>query len=191
MTYQGGGISGGVEATAKLFGGSEVFRRTYREGMGLVEEAAAYLDGPGREQAKDLPRMAALAYAAESMRVTTRLMQVAAWLLVQKAVHEGEMTPDEAAQEKYRLSGQPVARAKPLQGADMLPADLLALMEKSVRIYDRIERLDRQLHEEPVASDAPKPEETASGSPLASQFAQVEAFFQETLEKDRPNHERH
>lgn len=188
MTYQGGDISSGAKATAKLFGGSEVFRRTYREGMDLVEEAAAYLDGEGREQAKHLPRMAALAYAAESMRVTTRLMQVAAWLLVQKAVHEGEMTPEEAAQEKYRLSGHSVARAKPLQGADLLPGGLRSLMEKSVRTFERIERLDRQLHEEPVAGDVRKEEEP--GSPLAAQFAQVEAFFQETVERDLPGHER-
>jgi len=64
------------------FARSELFDRTFQEGMDLVEETAAYLDGAGRQDSKLLSRSAALAYAAESMRLTTRLMQVASWLLV-------------------------------------------------------------------------------------------------------------
>jgi Protein of unknown function (DUF1465) len=65
---------------------SESFKTLFKEGMLLVEEAAAYLDGPGREESRRLPRPLALAYASESMRLTTRLMQVASWLLLQRAV---------------------------------------------------------------------------------------------------------
>src|ERR1044071_1804772 len=75
------------------FAASELFDRTFQEGMELVEEAASYLDGGGRQESKLLSRNAALAYAAESMRLTTRLMQVASWLLVQRAVREGDMNP--------------------------------------------------------------------------------------------------
>ena len=71
--------------------------------MTLVEEAAAYLDGPGREESRALPRPAALAYSTESMRLTTRLMQVASWLLLQRAVNEGELTPSEARAERVRV----------------------------------------------------------------------------------------
>ena len=60
---------------------SESFNYLYDEGMSLVEEAASYLDGEGREEARRLSRTAATLYAAESMRLTTRLMQVASWLL--------------------------------------------------------------------------------------------------------------
>ena len=45
--------------------------------------------GAGREQAKALERNDSLAYAAESMRLTTRLMQIASWLLLRRAVAEG------------------------------------------------------------------------------------------------------
>ncbi|HNR77466.1 MAG TPA: DUF1465 family protein, partial [Parvularculaceae bacterium] len=38
---------------------SEVFARTFREGMSLVEETANYLDGEGREASKSLSRSAA------------------------------------------------------------------------------------------------------------------------------------
>ena len=64
-------------ARVRDFTASELFDRTFREGMELVEAAATYLDGPGRQQSKLLSRNAALAYAGESMRLTTRLMQVA------------------------------------------------------------------------------------------------------------------
>lgn len=58
----------------KDFAQSELFDRTFQEGMDLVEETAGYLDGSGRQESKLLSRSAALAYAAESMRLTTRLM---------------------------------------------------------------------------------------------------------------------
>ena len=86
---------------------SEAFKALFREGMGLVEASAAYLDGPGREEAKALPRMDALGYATESMRLTTRLMQLASWLLLQRAVNEGEMSQMQAAAEKNKVKLSP------------------------------------------------------------------------------------
>jgi len=92
----------GPQAEERLleFTRSELFARTFREGMDLVEETAAYLDGPGRADSKKLPRDHALTYASQSMRLTTRLMQVASWLLVQRALKENEMTGAEAREEK-------------------------------------------------------------------------------------------
>jgi regulator of CtrA degradation len=136
---------------------SELFQRTFDDGMALVEETAAYLDGLGREESKDLPRRGALAYAGESMRVTTRLMQVASWLLVQRAVREEEMTPEEASQAKYRLSAQEVCRARALDGIELIPARLQDLLERSGALYDRVERLDDQLYR------AGRPANTACG----------------------------
>ena len=79
--------------------------------MALVEETAAYLDGPGRQESKKLERSAALAYATESMRLTTRLMQLASWLLLHRAVKEGEMSLAQANKEKPRSSSRPASRA--------------------------------------------------------------------------------
>ena len=72
---------------ARSFVASEAFRTLFREGMTMVETTAAYLDGPGREASRALGRDIALAYASESMRLTTRLMQIASWLLLQRARH--------------------------------------------------------------------------------------------------------
>src|SRR5437660_2905436 len=82
---------------------SQAFAGLFRDGMALVEETAAYLDGPGRKESKALERTAALAYATESMRLTTRLMQLASWLLLHRAVNEGEMTFAQATQEKTKV----------------------------------------------------------------------------------------
>src|SRR5438876_5000491 len=82
---------------------SQAFADLFRDGMALVEETAAYLDGPGRKESKTLERNGALAYATESMRLTTRLMQLASWLLLHRAVNEGEMSLAQANQEKAKV----------------------------------------------------------------------------------------
>src|SRR5260221_4852012 len=82
---------------------SQGFAVLFRDGMALVAETASYLDGPGRKESKKLERMAALAYATESMRLTTRLMQLASWLLLHRAVKEGAMSLAQANKEKTKV----------------------------------------------------------------------------------------
>src|SRR5215467_5758828 len=79
--------AGPVSFSEKL-ASSQAFAGLFKEGMALVEETAGYLDGDGRQESKKLERSAALAYATESMRLTTRLMQLASWLLLHRAVKE-------------------------------------------------------------------------------------------------------
>jgi regulator of CtrA degradation len=138
------------------FARSELFQRTFQEGMDLVEETAGYLDGAGRQASKLLARDAALAYAAESMRLTTRLMQVASWLLVQRAVREGDMPPDAACEDRYRLAGEDVCRATG-EGGDGLPSQLVSLLDRSERLYERVRHLDRRMYIENEAEEAPHP----------------------------------
>src|ERR1700742_2793118 len=102
--FSGGAAGLGRAGGVQDFAASELFDRTFQEGMELVEETATYLDGAGRQDSKLLSRSAALAYAGESMRLTTRLMQVASWLLVQRAVREGDMNAADACQDRSRLA---------------------------------------------------------------------------------------
>src|SRR5258708_19120578 len=81
---------------------SQNFSQLFRDGMKLVEETAAYLDGPGRQESKRLDRSASLCYATESMRLTTRPMQLASWLLLHRAVNEGEMSLAQASKERMK-----------------------------------------------------------------------------------------
>lgn len=134
------------------FARSELFDRTFREGMELVEETAAYLDGEGRQESKLLTRNQALAYASESMRLTTRLMQVASWLLVQRAVREGEMRPESASEDRYRLQGQ---NARVDLHRSELPTKLALLSEQAERLYDRVRHLDKRMYVESATMRAP------------------------------------
>ncbi len=125
---------------------SSQFKALYTEGMALVEETAAYLDGIGRAASKVLPRMASVLYAAESMRLTTRLMQMASWLLLQRAVNNGEMSRDQVLSEKnkVRLEGFNVDRNAP--GWNDLPEGFRDLVERSLRLQNRIALLDREIY---------------------------------------------
>src|SRR3989441_8421636 len=130
-----------AEAEPVRFGqrlaGSQAFSGLFREGMALVEETAAYLDGPGRNESKLLERGGALAYATESMRLTTRLMQLASWLLLHRAVNEGEMSLAQASREKATgklAAGDPRDEAPPA----LLPRPLRAPLAPSMRLQDRV-----------------------------------------------------
>lgn len=151
---------------------SHSFQALFREGMGLVEEAAAYLDGDGRSESKTLARVAALAYATESMRLTTRLMQLASWLLLQRAVNEGEMSQAQALSEKHKvkLSRQETAVAR--DTFEMLPARLRDLVQASLRLQDRILHLDAL-----ISGAAARPAEIASVSPVELQRQAVRRAF--------------
>jgi regulator of CtrA degradation len=149
------------------FARSELFERTFKEGMALVEETAGYLDGPGRAASKRLSRTAALAYAGESMRLTTRLMQVASWLLVQRAVRDGEIPLIEAGSDKYRLISREPQPNAPFAGSEELPETLKTLIVRGAAIYERVRRLDETMY-----GEAP---ETAN--PVSDQMAKLAAAF--------------
>ncbi|MBV9330261.1 MAG: DUF1465 family protein [Alphaproteobacteria bacterium] len=134
------------------FAGSELFERTFAEGMALVDETARYLDGRVRDESRALPREAATLYAAESMRVTTRLMQAASWLLIQRAVHEGDMSPEDAARDRYRLGSKEICLGSAVSGVESLPRTLCDLLLRSATLYRRILRLDDVLFAAPVAA---------------------------------------
>ena len=126
---------------------SEQFHKVFQEGMGLVEETAAYLDGPGRQEVRGLGRQGAIAYATESMRLTTRLMQLASWLLLQRAVSAGELTLEAAEVEKQRINLGEIGPGHALDGAERLPAGLSALVERSLRLHERVVTLDAMVRE--------------------------------------------
>jgi regulator of CtrA degradation len=161
----------GLVVFGEKLASSQTFSVFFREGMALVEETAAYLDGPGRQDAKKLDRSAALAYATESMRLTTRLMQLASWLLLHRAVNEGEMSLAQANKEKKKVklaSGGVVDEAT----LRMLPARLRDLIQRSSRFQDKVRRLDATIHAPPA--------DDAIASPVTSQITQLRAAFERT-----------
>ncbi|MCE4223989.1 DUF1465 family protein [Methylobacterium sp. C25] len=151
---------------------SESFKSLFRDGMALVEETAAYLDGNGRDESRGASREATLAYAGESMRLTTRLMQIASWLLVQRAVAEGEITHGQAQEEKRRvkLTAAETRMVDEGNGFGLLPEQLQDLVGRSRRLHARILHLDGL-----IAEDRPTPRPVES--PVAAQQGLLRSAF--------------
>ncbi len=150
---------------------SQVFATLFRDGMALVEETAGYLDGSGRTQSKKLERSAALVYATESMRLTTRLMQLASWLLLHRAVKEGEMTLVQAHKEKSKVR---LAACDPgdTKSVALLPSKLQELIARSTKLQAEVRRLDATMH-------APPPAKIVVGNPVERQMGLLKAAFEQ------------
>jgi regulator of CtrA degradation len=150
---------------------SAAFGSLFREGMDLVEETAAYLDGDGRSEAKALERSVSLTYATESMRLTTRLMQLASWLLLHRAVKEGEMTLTQANREKTKVKLS-AADPSPEEMIAKLPEQLQDLINRSMNLQSRVRRLDITIHTPPT-------ERAPIGNPLVPQLNRLKAAFEQ------------
>ena len=149
---------------------SPAFGTLFREGMDLVEETAAYLDGPGRTEAKALERSVSLSYATESMRLTTRLMQLASWLLLHRAVKEGEMTLNQANREKTKVK-LTAADPCPDEMLEKLPARLQELVARSMTLQAKVRRLDVTIH-------TPASDRVTIGNPLVPHMNMLTAAFE-------------
>ena len=144
MEPRSGGAATVNLAEHRVFSGS--FKKLYGEGMHLVEEAAEYLDGEGRVHAKSLTRIAATLYAAESMRLTTRLMQIASWLLLQRAANSGEMTRDQVAAEKSKVRLDTASAFEADQCWGELPEPFRDLVDRSLRLQALVQRMDGEVY---------------------------------------------
>ena len=163
---------GALVQLSERFTNSAAFGALFREGMDLVEETAAYLDGAGRAEAKALDRSVSLTYATESMRLTTRLMQLASWLLLHRAVKEGEMTLTQANREKTKVKLS-AADPGPDDMLEKLPQQLQDLIARSMSLQARVRRLDITIH-------SPPPEQRAAiGNPLVPQLNRLKAAFEQ------------
>ena len=149
---------------------SQAFADLFRDGMALVEETASYLDGPGRQESKKLERAAALAYATESMRLTTRLMQLASWLLLHRAVKEGEMSLAQASKEKTKVKLATTDTHDP-NNVELLPQMLRDLITRSLTLQTKVRRLDSTIHNRATGG------EVAAANPVERQLGLLKAAF--------------
>jgi regulator of CtrA degradation len=152
------------------FQGTEQFEKIFKEGMGLVEETANYLDSQGRVDSRALDRPATIAYATESMRLTTRLMQLASWLLLQRAVGSGEVSELDASREKSRVSLTDIGEGNKIPGSENLPDGLVELVGRSLRLHERIVVIDQMITGKAEVS-------AANENPVAMQMDQLTRAF--------------
>ncbi|WP_185983389.1 DUF1465 family protein [Aureimonas mangrovi] len=125
---------------------SQSFQPIFNEGMGLVDETAAYLDGDGRREVKGLTKAASTLYAAESMRLTTRLMQIASWLLLQRAANQGDMSRAQVEAEKVKVRLEGIGSGRELPAFGDLPETFRDLVERAIQLETRISMLDREIY---------------------------------------------
>lgn len=159
------------------FQASEQFDFVFKEGMALVEQTAAYLDGIGRREAKTLKAPASVLYATESMRLTTRLLDLASWLLIRRALKEGEITLEEARRKRQRIKLQALGRPSHVKGFADLPQGLRDLIEASFKLHDRIAQLDRAMQEPAAEVPAATAGQPPVANPVADQMSRLAQAF--------------
>lgn len=145
------------------------FQPIFNEGMGLVDETATYLDGAGRTEVKALSTTGATLYAAESMRLTTRLMQIASWLLLQRAANQGDMSRAQVEAEKVKVRLDAVGSSRELPGFGELPEQFRALVDRTINLEMRISLLDREIYG--------KPDLATGRDPVGEQIRLLETAF--------------
>lgn len=126
-------------------GPTPFFNRTYDDTMALLVETRNYIAFQEATDQRNLPPALRLQVSFEAMRVTSRLTQVMAWLLAQKAVHAGEMTALQASSDEFALSGGNVCTDPAGPDNDALPAGLRSLLERSHNLYMRVGRLEEMI----------------------------------------------
>ena len=131
-------------------GTSRIHRRLvdslYVEAMLLADEARAYFDEIGRDERDMLEAINRVAFSCESLKVTTRLMHIIAWLLTQRAVDAGELAPRDALSPSRRLGTAPETADETIAA---MPAQAATIMLTSIDLFRRVARLDEAL-DEPV-----------------------------------------
>jgi regulator of CtrA degradation len=169
-----GSVATGMGVTisfAERFTSSQQFDQVFQEGMALVEATANYLEGQGRRDSKAIGPASSMLYASESMRLTTRLLELASWLVIRRALKAGEIGPEEARVKRRRLRLTAIGRPQHVQGFAQLPDKLKDLIEASFALHDRITHLDRALeHPEAVVNEIVP-------NPVAEQVNRLSAAF--------------
>lgn len=140
----------------------------YLEAMVLADEARSYLELSGMGNRDDVEPLTRIQLSCESLKITTRLMQVIAWLLTRRALARGEIDAVEAASEKYRLGD-----AAPTDQRSTLafPSDMRVLIAASESLYQRALRLEEQL------VGGPQEHRSAAGSPARDLMHRLESAF--------------
>jgi regulator of CtrA degradation len=124
----------------------------YTEAMLLADEARSYFDDAARDERAGLDPFVRVNFACESLKVTTRIMHIVAWLLTQRAIESGEIPFREGRRPERRLGH---AQESDPEVVARLPEEAKRLVAVSSDLYSRVKRLDEgSVTEEPPVSPA-------------------------------------
>ncbi|WP_033920036.1 DUF1465 family protein [Sphingomonas sp. 37zxx] len=111
----------------------------YVEAMVLADEARDYFDEGGRQDREGLDPLTRVSFSCESLKITTRLMHIIAWLLTQRAVAAGELTLRDALDRSRRLGGAPASDPAAIAA---MPEGAATLVRASIDLHRRAGLLD-------------------------------------------------
>jgi regulator of CtrA degradation len=127
---------------------SRLIDSLYTEAMLLADEARSYFDEAGRDDRATLEPFARVGFACESLRVTTRIMHIVAWLLTQRAIESGEIPMRDGRRRETRLGH---AQESDPAVVVQLPEAAQRLIGASADLYARVKRIDDGTMESEVA----------------------------------------
>ncbi len=110
--------------------------------MLLADDARAYFDEASRADREALAPMLRVTFSCESLKVTTRLMHVIAWLLSRRAVEAGEIGTAQLRDPERRLGD--ATPSDPAQIA-ALPEHARTLIAATADLHARVRRLDADI----------------------------------------------
>lgn len=114
----------------------------YVEAMVMADEARAYFDWAGATDREALQPIMRIVFSCESLKVTTRLMHVIAWLLAQRAWQRGEIDSETLGNDRFRLGD---AAASDAHTVAEFPFAARALIDGSMDLYDRVARFEERM----------------------------------------------
>jgi regulator of CtrA degradation len=138
-------------ADAIIFGPQRFIDRTFDDALSLLEEVRSYILYEERSDGMDLPPAARVRQSLEATRMTARLTNVMAWLLLQKAAAAGEIEEQEPLKPENRLGGREACMDDAGVEDPDLPDRMRELLDRSHRMYVRVARLDDMMQGEKVA----------------------------------------
>ncbi len=118
---------------------------TYSDALALLVEARNYVTYRQNVDERGLLPKERVRISVETMRLTTRLTQAMAWLLAQRAVQQGELSQIQAVGPEYALGGHDICLDTGAVDPETLPEGLRSLLDRSLELYKRVDRLERQV----------------------------------------------
>lgn len=140
----------------------------YNQATALADESRTYFAAYSKTDRAALGAIDRVLYTAESLRISTRLMHVISWVMVRKAVANGEMSHEESLAARHHLDDIELCRGSDPRDLRKVPRAVVILSHQSLKIYQRALRLQDQFLDQRDASGEP------TQSPVATMLKELE-----------------
>ena len=118
----------------------------FNETMQLLVDAHEYFEHSGRDDQSRIEPGFRTLYSCEMSRITLRLSSIMAWIMVQRAIFSGKIPGDAAG--SYALDFADVCTVDNRMLHGILPSYVCYLLDRSRELYERVLRLDDQVHDQ-------------------------------------------